>query len=122
MKTLIISLLFILSGTVNIFSQSFGQEWASRYNGTANSIDWAYAIATDNSGNIYVTGYSTISGAGKDMLTIKYDASGSILWTRNYNGPVNGGDYSFSIAVASSGNVYVTGRSDQGATFSDYTT
>lgn len=122
MKALLISMLFILSGTISIFSQSFGQEWASRYNGSANSVDWAYAITTDNSGNVYVTGYSTISGAGKDMLTIKYDASGNILWSRNYNGPVNGGDYSFSIAVASSGNVYVTGRSDQGATFSDYTT
>lgn len=121
MKALFISMLFIL-GSVICYSQPFGQEWASRYNGTANSVDWAYAVTTDNSDNVYVTGYSTNIGTGKDMLTIKYDPSGNILWSRSYNGPVNGGDYSFSIAVDNSGNVYITGRSDQGATYSDYTT
>src|SRR4051812_32704539 len=116
MKALLISMLFILGCTTNVFSQVFGQEWAARYNGTGNTIDWAYSIVTDHSDNVYVTGYSTGATTGKDMLTIKYDPSGNILWSRLYNGSNNGGDYSFSIAVDNSGNVYVTGRSDQGAT------
>src|SRR5437016_1113436 len=117
MKALFLSMLFILSSTMCCFSQSFGQLWASRYNGSANSIDWAYAIKTDANDNVYVTGYATNSGAGKDMLTIKYDPAGNIAWSRSYNGPVNGGDYSYSLALDNSGNVYVTGRSDQGAAF-----
>jgi len=121
MKALFFTMLFIICSTI-CFSQPFGQQWVSRYNGTANSIDWANAIATDHNDNVYVTGYATNAGLGKDMLTIKYDPSGSIRWSRSYNGPVNGGDYSFSIAVDNSGNVFVTGRSDQGVTFSDYTT
>ena len=116
MKALLFTMLFILNVTI-CYSQPFGQQWASRYNGTASSIDWAYAVKTDNNDNVYVTGYSTNSITQKDMLTIKYDQGGNLIWSRNYNGPVNGGDYSFSIAIDNSGNVYVTGRSDQGTAY-----
>src|SRR5260370_22280342 len=56
------------------------------------------------------------------MLTIKYNNTGNIVWNKSYNGPVNGGDYSFSVVVDNAGNVYVTGRSDQGGSLADYTT
>jgi len=106
---------------VNTFSQ-FTQQWVSRYNGTANGPDWANALVVGQSGFVYVTGYSTNTVTNKDLLTIKYDNTGNILWSAGFNGPVNGGDYAFSVAADNSGNVYVTGRSDQGASLADYTT
>ncbi len=120
MNKLITLFLAILFCVTQIFS--IGQEWVSRYNGAGNTLDWAYAITMDPSGNIIVTGYSTGSGTGKDYKTIKYDQTGNILWVATYNGPINGGDYSNALAVDNSGNIFVTGRVDYGPTSADIVT
>jgi uncharacterized delta-60 repeat protein len=100
-----------------------GQEqWVARYNGPENLGDAAYAIAVDTSGNVYVTGVSTGSGTDVDYATIKYDSSGQEQWVARYNGPVNGLDTAYAIAVDSSGNVYVTGESRGPGIEFDYAT
>ena len=55
---------------------SLAQGWVARYNGPGDSLDYAHAIALDNSGNIYVTGESWGSGTEYDYATVKYDSSG----------------------------------------------
>jgi hypothetical protein len=102
---------------------SAGQErWIARYHGPANYYDMPTAIALDNSGNVYVTGYSFGSSNNYDYATIKYDSSGQEEWVARYNGPNNGDDGAEGIAVDGSGNVYVTGVSRNGSGFSDYVT
>src|SRR6266705_2972292 len=61
--------------------------WTNRYNGPANGIDLATAIAVDSSGNAFVTGRAAISGNIPDYATIKYSNAGVPLWTNRYNGP-----------------------------------
>lgn len=112
MKTLLIASFAILLGISQTFS--IGQEWVARHNGTANSLDWAYAIAMAPDGNIVVTGYSTFTGSSKDYKTIKYSTSGAVIWEASYNGTVNGGDYSNALWIDNAGNVYITGRVDFG--------
>ena len=48
--------------------------WERRYDGTAHGYDWPKAIAVDNNGYVYVTGYSEGVGTSHDYLTIKYTA------------------------------------------------
>jgi uncharacterized delta-60 repeat protein len=84
--------------------------WVRRYNGTADDNDYAYWVALDPSGNVYVTGQSVETGSDNDITTIKYSPNGDVLWTQHYNGPGNGFDAGQSIAVDADGNAYITGN------------
>ena len=100
---------------------SAGQEqWVARYSLPAS--DLAVAIAVDGSGNVYVTGRSTGLGTFPDYATVKYDSAGQEQWVARYNGPGNGGDFANGIAVDASGNVYVTGGSEDSGGYLDYAT
>ena len=46
--------------------------WTNLYNGPGNGDDQACALVVDRSGNVIVTGYSTVSGGDYDFATIKY--------------------------------------------------
>jgi len=99
------------------------QAWVAYYDGPGDYEDRAKALATDNSGNVYVTGFSWGSGTGPDYATIKYSPDGQEEWITRYNGPSNfGSDEAAAIAVDASGNVYVTGYSDRETGGSDYAT
>jgi hypothetical protein len=86
--------------------------WAQRYDGPAHSVDKAWALSVDNSGNVYVTGLSKGVGSDYDFATIKYNSAGVQQWVKRYNGPVSGYDEAHEIDVDGSGNVYVTGHSE----------
>jgi hypothetical protein len=85
--------------------------WVAQYNGPADGNDTATAIALDDQGNVYVTGYSAGTDSNHDYATIKYDKYGSQIWVARYNGPGNSVDESVAVGLNSSGDVYVTGRS-----------
>jgi hypothetical protein len=128
-----------VSGNVYVTGSSFGSgtnndyatvkyypdgntAWVRRYNGPGNEGDGAFAIAVDNSGNVYVTGDSWGFGTFYDYATIKYYPNGDTAWVRRYNGPGNSGDDAYAIAVDGSGNVYVMGESWGSGTSWDYAT
>jgi len=87
------------------------QLWVQRYNGPGNDWDEVSAIASDGSGNIYITGRSIGSGTSWDYATVKYDSSWNQLWVQRYNGLGNSWDEASAIALDGSGNIYVTGYS-----------
>ena len=100
------------------------QQWVRRYNGPGNSDDGTNgtnAIAVDDSGNVYVTGWSA-GTENTDYVVIKYNSNGDEQWAQRYNGPGNDYDAPYGIALDSSGNVYVTGTSTGDGTGFDYTT
>ncbi len=102
-----------------------GEAGVRRYNGPANGVDIANAIAIDSTGNAYVTGQSDSPDTGADYATIGYKPDGSLLWPGEgvirYSGPaVN--DIARLIAVDRSGDVYVAGVSQGIGTADDIAT
>ena len=109
---------------LTVLAETVTEEWAKRYNGSANGYDQAAAIAVDGAGNVYVTGgsYRGEVHYNYDYLTVKYDSNGNELWATTYNGPGNTRNWANAIAVDDAGNVYVTGESDGGEFNFDYAT
>jgi len=97
-------------------------QWVKRYNSTANGNDLSQGLEIDLSGNVFVAGTSDSTGSLYDYVTIKYNPSGNVEWTKRYNGPSNDGDLVSSMSLDNSGNVYVTGWSFGNDTQSDYAT
>jgi type IX secretion system substrate protein/beta-propeller repeat-containing protein len=110
------------------FSEDGDFLWAKRFDGTGHNIDIASAIAIDDNGNIYVTGWSRSGTAlgSEDYCTIKYNSDGVQQWVKYYDG-ANGVDceyydYAKAICVDDAGNVYVTGISVNSSNNEDYAT
>ena len=80
--------------------------------------DFVYGIAVDSCGNLYVTGYSgatwgspvqPFAGGNGDAFVAKLNASGVLQWNTFLGSSAS--DNGSSIALDTSGNVYVTGSS-----------
>ncbi len=84
--------------------------------------DYAFGIAIDKLENVIITGKTKAIGTGYDFLTLKYSSSGTLLWEKRYDGPVNGDDEAIAVKVDELGNVYVTGRSVGVSTGFDFVT
>jgi uncharacterized delta-60 repeat protein len=87
------------------------QVWVGRYDGPSHNIDSATCIIVDNSGNVIVAGKSFQTGAGYDYIVIKYNAAGTQLWTKRYNGPGNSDDIPIGLGSDNGGNIFVAGSS-----------
>ncbi|MGA9115774.1 MAG: SBBP repeat-containing protein, partial [Bacteroidota bacterium] len=68
------------------------QQWAVRYNGSADSTDSPAGLAVDVQRNVIVAGTGVDSLSGSDYVTIKYNQHGTRLWEARYNGPGGGDD------------------------------
>ena len=101
--------------------------WATYYGGSDN--DWGLSICTDNSGNLYVTGWTgstnfplqNLPGAynqttygggggyynGADAFILKFNSNGARLWATFYGGSDD--DIGEGICLDNTGNIYVTG-------------
>jgi uncharacterized repeat protein (TIGR01451 family) len=113
-------------GNVYVTGTSFGdyatikynsngiQQWVAFYNSGFGGGS-AASLEVDGSGNVYVTGNSVGSGSNSDYTTIKYDSNGNELWVARYTGSGSFADRPSALAIDSSGYIYVTGITSQGA-------
>jgi len=90
--------------------------WARSSGGT--SSDLGFSVATDPSGNIYLTGFfgshtfsigsfTLLNSGGYDIFLAKYDTSGNVLWAKSAGGSSD--EEGYSIATDALSNVYITG-------------
>ena len=68
----------------------------------------AYGMATDGSGNIYVTGSASDTGHSKNIILVKFDGSGTLVWER-IGGPGFGAGRDVAVA-ADDAAVFVSGN------------
>jgi hypothetical protein len=101
---------------------------------TDGTVDWLYTfgppnnrdnsnagisnLAVDHTGNVFVAQILNANGGsaasnGTDIIVNKFDSTGQLLWTTQYNGHADGTgfDEAVGIAVDSAGSSYVTGIS-----------
>jgi uncharacterized delta-60 repeat protein len=97
------------------YETATGEEsWVSYYNEDGQEWSWKMVsdMAVDNSGGVYIAGYTFGESTGSDYLTIKYDAAtGAEIWSSRIKSQEDRSDIAKAIAVDNDGGVYVTGTS-----------
>lgn len=113
-------IMLILLSSISSMAQP-NPQWARSFNNTnANDDDVTQKSIVDGSGNVYITVYSKGTNTGFDILTLKYNSAGDLLWSKRYNNDAfNGTDDPNDMAIDNSGNVYIVGSSNRSNTKSD---
>jgi hypothetical protein len=115
----------ILSALCILVSFATGQvdtAWMRLYDGPDNLRDAARAIALDDSGNVYVTGQSYVTGVRTRIATLKYSGDGALRWAAFYDRQANFTTSGARVAVGPAGAIYVAGTTTGSGTQSDITT
>ncbi len=93
------------------YDASGTEQWTETFNGSADGLDQAQAVAIDAGGDVVVAG-STFGGAQSDNLWLRrYDADGNerYPWATEHNSPGWLSDIANGVAVDDAGNVAVGG-------------
>ncbi len=98
------------------------EQWIKRYKAPLNGSSEGFAITSDDSENVYISGRTSTISSGNDYITIKYNTDGIEQWIATYNGTGNSADYATYICADDSGNVYITGESWGNSSGWDYVT
>lgn len=104
------------------YNTSGGLLWSDRYTSNGAGFDEATDIRISATGFIYLTGYSYEAGTNNDYTTVKYDATGNLIWDTRFNGPSGLSDQAIKMQLDPSENIFVTGASHGGSTNLDYST
>ena len=113
------------------YNSSGARQWTKQL-GTSNN-EYASAVETDSSDNIYVTGmtwggldgstkprycmgYGTVRASREctDIFLVKYNSSGTKQWVKQLEGSSKSFDNAQGLAVDSSDNIYVAGFTNGG--------
>jgi subtilisin family serine protease len=105
--------------TILKFNDDLQLLWQQTFNGYG-SEDKGYGIKTDAQGNVYAVGYVTNPNQSKNYSILKYNSSGALQWSREFNGLANQDDEAMQLVVRAD-RIFVTGAARNG-TYSDIVT
>ncbi len=99
--------------------------WVRSFAFASNNQGNSYGVATDNAGNVFITGtfggtmvvgsntFVTYTAPNNaiyfDMFIVKYDAAGNLLWAQTYSGANVGHEIGYSACTDASGNLIIAG-------------
>jgi hypothetical protein len=95
-----------ISGVLIKYNSSGTIQWQKKLSGSSSVT--LKSITIDNSDNIYVTGYTGVSGTTAVLIAKYYSGGGTLQWQRSLNS--SGADYGYSITVDGSSNIYICGQ------------
>jgi hypothetical protein len=116
-KLILCLILLVISACKEPLEESFPTNTVAKNNihqtGTS-SDEYINDTAQDTQGNIYVTGYIGDPNYA-NILVIKYDSSGNILWNHNsaavaWEGGKGTSSQGEALAIDSEGNIYILGK------------
>jgi len=101
--------------------------WATYYGGRGDDV--GYGVATDTSGNVYITGmteslygiatkgsYQSSLDGGQDAFLSKFSTNGTLIWATYYGRGSSYGSPGYTaghgVATDGAGNVYITGETE----------
>ncbi|NMC04989.1 MAG: hypothetical protein GYA24_07255 [Candidatus Lokiarchaeota archaeon] len=107
-----------MAGCTQNFGAGAGDAFLAKYSSTGTQLwnrtwggtnwDYGYGVAVATDGLVYLAGITNSFGAGlTDAFIAKYDAAGTLLWTRTWGTDYDDGGY--GVAVATDGSVYLAG-------------
>ena len=82
--------------------------WSKVWGGEGES-DGASAITVDDEGNLYICGSTSFGRTEADLLLLKLDSDGSVIWQRAWGGEWS--DHGADVRLDAHGGVYVAGHS-----------
>jgi len=117
----VLALLFALALSPAHAQTTSSLLWATYFGGDSETVDGG--IVTDDSGNIYMAGYTysdsgiatsgayqTSNGGYTDVYLAKFTSSGKLLWSTYFCG--SGYNYGGAVAIDKLGNVYIDGNTE----------
>ena len=93
--------------------------WDIAYDNGLNIADYLTSMTIDNAGNIVTTGLISDFTSG-DILTVKFNPDGEVLWAMTYNGEADNYDEAWGVTTDNDGNVFVTGFDINEGVYSDF--
>ena len=116
----------LLASFAEAQAQPLEHAWTKRFS-TPDNGEKLWRLAVDENGNVYAAGnfsgtfseqgISVTSAGAADILLLKYDPNGQLLWARSAGGPYD--DVAFGAESDKDGNVYITGGCTSFAVFGD---
>jgi len=92
-------------GLITAMYDSAGvRQWVKEHTGTAG-----HNIKVDDSGGIFITGsfYDVNTGTSNDIMLLKYDFSGNLVWQKYYD--FGNSEYGRLVNIDSQSNIFITG-------------
>ena len=98
----------------DLFAQSI--TWERIYNGPGNNMDGFRSICKADGDNMYVVGYSWITGSQKRMYVMKLNAYGDTIWAKIIGDNSAGGPVAEAVVASGDGGCVFTGSWDSAFT------
>lgn len=91
----------------------YAEYWGLSFTTTGGLLSSSYykqsrKLATDSTGAIYFTAATNLGSGGTDLLLVKMDKSGTIIWQKAL-GYASSSDATVAVLISSSNNIYVVG-------------